>query len=358
MNKLSGGRSTGIDLLRLICAFLVVCIHSNYSGKNYIMPLARNAVPVFFMISGYYYSSVEKRGGQLKQIIKTLKLIAVSTTIYMIWDFCLTFYILTPPVTGIPFPVFVLARLRYIFFESSMIWPNFLVFNVPPFGEHLWYINAFLYVLLLVWLISRFMDRRKLYFLIPVFLAAFIFLDTYSNIFFGWRISDYYRRNFLVMGLPFFLLGDFLQSWKKRSALSTGTILCVFIVSFAAVISEAVFCWKTDPSIEHELYIGTAFSAAALLLLAERNLGIYENKLIQSLAGLGRKYSQGIYVLHLFFVNSLAVSARVLASRFPGFPVQSILSSPICVMLLSMLTLLLWDKAKNLFLSSGKLLKS
>ena len=51
-------RNTSLDLMRWICAFLVVVIHVPIVGAHFIMPITRIAVPFFFMITGYYlYSS-------------------------------------------------------------------------------------------------------------------------------------------------------------------------------------------------------------------------------------------------------------------------------------------------------------
>lgn len=54
----TNNRQYNIDILRLICALLVVCIHcTNYSLREYILPITRIAVPIFFIISGYFLYS-------------------------------------------------------------------------------------------------------------------------------------------------------------------------------------------------------------------------------------------------------------------------------------------------------------
>ena len=49
-------RNEGIDMLRMVCAFFIVCIHIPFPGGvgSYIKAVSRIAVPIFFMISGYY----------------------------------------------------------------------------------------------------------------------------------------------------------------------------------------------------------------------------------------------------------------------------------------------------------------
>lgn len=50
-------RAENIDILKAICAFLIVCIHVSFPGKvgAYFTALTRVVVPIFFMISGYFY---------------------------------------------------------------------------------------------------------------------------------------------------------------------------------------------------------------------------------------------------------------------------------------------------------------
>ena len=57
MNKIDKNRNLGVDILKFLCAFLVVMIHAPIQGvSQYTTPIARIAVPIFFMITGYYYS--------------------------------------------------------------------------------------------------------------------------------------------------------------------------------------------------------------------------------------------------------------------------------------------------------------
>lgn len=46
-------KADNIDILKAICAFLIVCIHELFPGivGAYFTTLARVAVPVFFMIT-------------------------------------------------------------------------------------------------------------------------------------------------------------------------------------------------------------------------------------------------------------------------------------------------------------------
>ena len=47
-------RLNNIDLLKFICAVLVVFLHMGTPYQQYILPLTRCAVPCFLIISGYF----------------------------------------------------------------------------------------------------------------------------------------------------------------------------------------------------------------------------------------------------------------------------------------------------------------
>lgn len=67
-------RAYNIDILKAICAFLIVCIHVHFPGTigAYFMTLTIIAVPIFFMITGYFYSGKIKKQYQSKRLKKNI----------------------------------------------------------------------------------------------------------------------------------------------------------------------------------------------------------------------------------------------------------------------------------------------
>lgn len=51
-------RYNGLDILKCICAFLIIIIHTPFDSvfSDYLVALARIAVPVFLMITGFFIS--------------------------------------------------------------------------------------------------------------------------------------------------------------------------------------------------------------------------------------------------------------------------------------------------------------
>ncbi|MDD5792875.1 MAG: acyltransferase family protein [Erysipelotrichaceae bacterium] len=78
-------RNKGLDILRIICALMVVFIHTNHQSV-YILSLCTIAVPIFFMISGYLHDSHKSLK---KQIVRILKILLITTASYFVIYFLL-----------------------------------------------------------------------------------------------------------------------------------------------------------------------------------------------------------------------------------------------------------------------------
>lgn len=87
-------RIKSIDVARLLAAFLVVCIHCwRYPGRDYILPIARVAVPLFFLICGFFLSckTSEETDARIKRSIRKISTIwIIGTLLYLIdaYQFC------------------------------------------------------------------------------------------------------------------------------------------------------------------------------------------------------------------------------------------------------------------------------
>lgn len=132
-------RFVGFDILKFICAFLVVCIHTPFPGDAaaYFTALTRIAVPIFFMITGYYYCEMLESGKVAGQIKKILLLVIEANSLYLTWK---CFYAVASG-NG-------LAQYIEVTFTVENI-AKFLVLNESLFYGHLWYLGAILYVLII-----------------------------------------------------------------------------------------------------------------------------------------------------------------------------------------------------------------
>lgn len=281
LEETKGKRLNDLDVLKVICAFLVICIHISYKGNlgNTITPLCRIAVPIFFMIIGYFYYKTSK--SPLKQIKKVLILIILANCLYFVFGIMINGQIELPTKEDIV---------------------KSLIFNSSPFAFHLWYLNALLYVLIIVYIADKLNIRKKMYFLIPVLLITNIIFGEYAIALFNKDYDPIYMRNFLFIGLPYFLIGDLLYKNKenliKKFSIKKLTIL-IPIFALTTVLEEHILTINKMDAIG-DIYISTTFLAIAIFLFSIQAKQVSdENKL----AIIGRKYSTYIYIVHLVFID-------------------------------------------------------
>ena len=291
-NNISANRYYSLDVLKCICAFLVVFLHIPSEFTYYYMPLTRIAVPVFFMISGYCIMGNDIEGKIRRSISRLLWLILWSSAIYILVRFTLQHFSIQS----------VIPSVKDIC--------KFLIFNENPWAPHLWYLNAYLYVLLIV----AFIAKRKLwniaYCLIPLLLIVDLAFGKYSLLLWKQEFDWIYVRNFLFVGLPYFLIGTFVRSkdwhiYKNQYVLIAGVIL-FSITSYL----ERYILTSIGANAVREHYLSTTFLAFSVFLLA---LCIKTEK-PNVLSNIGKKDSLYIYVFHMIVSAALSI----VIARLPG----------------------------------------
>lgn len=279
-------RNSSIDVLKFICAFCVVTIHSGFGGNVVIEPFLRCAVPIFFMISGYFIYNKIVRNDVGRIIIdarRILKILLISAAAY------------TPPLLadhyllGIDFGTSYKTIVNTIFFNDTY-----------PVAPHLWYLSAYIYVLVIVALTVKSQKWLKLQHL-SFALYTFVILMLYIWFFFkGKGINPVYYRNFLFEGLPFFCTGALISQYKSKLPkihkrhLYIITVILVFLsyIEFKALANNGI---KTD------IYFFT-LPLSMTVVIASLKTKVSSNNI---LAYLGREYSLPLYIVHLFIAKHI-----------------------------------------------------
>ena len=227
-----------IDILRLICAVMVVAIHTqplteyeNIAGyfATYIFP--RMGVPFFFAVSGYFYISGLMQGK--KVFLKYLKRLL---TIYILWSF-------------IYYSVDFIQVMRSNSSIAGFIKRSFFNFFISGSHYQLWFFPVLIFCVILVTVLRKY--------LIGLSILSFLL---YGG---GCLVGAYYKlgsaiplinslyhsnqletvRRYLFMGLPFFMLGYVLihvsrklNSVKNKTVLlATGIIAVLFLAEILVV---------------------------------------------------------------------------------------------------------------------------
>lgn len=291
-------RIAGFDILKCFCALLIVCMHFPFpsTAGQLVNVLTRIAVPVFFMITGYFYDSTVQRGREKKQIAKILKLTVAANLGYFV------IYALGHLVKKD-----IGAYLVKVFSPKSLF--EFFVLNESPFEGHLWYLGALLYVLVIAYLLNKAGKLKILMYLAPVLIIAELFLGRYSVFVFGEPLNMLFSRNFLFTGLPFFGIGMMIKRAKVPQ--SPVPFFIAAVVFYLTSVFEKYLPQIAGFKSDRENYLSTALLAISVFLIFET---VYSNRTPSRfgsrLAAVGLKYSAWIYIIHPLAGKAMAFAVK------------------------------------------------
>lgn len=282
-----------LNAIKIMAAFFVVCIHIRFPGDfgNAVVAVARFAVPFFFMLSGFFsfYENKEVLNAKYKRKIKHLCTIFTgSFLMYLAYDS------LTHILNG--------SLMNYLADKFSFVaLAEFIAFNHPRVMEALWFLPALVYATVVFFFFEKKGITKKMYFLIPVLFVAGVvlreileFTENPPQI----MKEAYLYRNWLFVGLPFFMLGHWIKAneEKLQNKFSDASLIVIMLVATAE--SVAVELLHTQKS----LYIGTFFAVGALFVFALKKEGSVKTG---KLAVYGAEYSLYVYIFHIMVRNVL-----------------------------------------------------
>lgn len=271
--------------LKAICAAGVVYLHSWYANE-YIFLFSKLAVPIFFAISGYFLFSQDSFFENVKilhAIKKTIKLILLSNFLYIIYWAILWRAGYETPIT-IDSPVFFLTWL-------------FLGGNISP---PLWYLNAYVEALVAIFVLVKVLRLGNFLFIIAMICYCLsLILGRYSFLFDFTIPKDWIYTNFLVLGIPFIVLGMYVKKYEGILVKHGWVVLMISLLAFWVEIK----LYQNVASFGGKGYTGiTSFalvSAILIICLKYRNV-VSEHNLLTIV---GKTYSLQIYVLHYLFLS-------------------------------------------------------
>ncbi len=272
--------------LRLICASAIVIIHSNLIGKEYCMPLCRLAVPIFFMITGYFTFEDDVWFNTQKtkeNIIKLVKIIIIINTLYLLLYFCIYLF------NGF----FDKDMLKISYWASVFVFGGKLVYQA-------WYLNAYVQALVVLLVLKNFRYGESIfYILIPIGLFLNLILGKYGFVLgLPTDLQQSFSRNVVTVGLPCLGIGMLL---KKHNGIvceirHLGVIL---IISITLLYIESLFLRHIGiPEANGNIVLCTIPVSVCLFSLCLKN----KNAGAGLLEDLGKKHSTNIYYVHYAFV--------------------------------------------------------
>lgn len=292
-------RYDGIDLMKFICAILVVAIHAvpfeelgPWWGFEFEQVITRIAVPFFFFCSGFFFIKKMMSEGTdpenaLRAAVKRLAwLYAAWCGIYFIYDFrmCLKE---AGSLSG-----------------AAVLYLRDLVFLGGHF--HLWYLPALMVSLLLLYVGFR-LKRMGLFLGIG---ALLYIIGLAGNTYYGFTaglpwLRNLYEtyfvifvttRNGLFFGFLYVMLGG-MAAWRKSTVRYRSGILLTALFLLLLHAEAYLLEWNGIPR-EYDLYVMTV----PVTYLLFQTLFVAGTQLKKRTAEFFRNTSMGVYFIHGIFL--------------------------------------------------------
>lgn len=315
-------RKVGIDILKGLCAILVILIHFPFLGigGKIITIVARCAVPVFFMCSGFFLKKGDENNRAIlcKKLKHVGRIIAFSVILYIFY----TIY-----CNGIEYVVSEINILNLL---------KLFIFNAPQISSmHLWFLFALFYSYILYFAICK-LNLQKYKLGIAAMGLTVNLMVREVALSWGIDILPQFVRNAYFFGLPFFILGTQIRdSEKELQTLRTGKCVTIAIIGLVLSVLENKFLG--DYTLE--LSVGTIAFAVCVFVLALR----YSGNGLLKLEYLGENCSLYIYVVH-FIVGTMVF--KIISMDAGGLWIDTILTVAMSVLISIILSLII-NKLKS-----------
>lgn len=194
-------RNVALDVLKLILAMIVVITHGGvlwgYSDLGYqftVHGLFRIVVPIFMMVSGYFFISVIRSNSLLSWLKKVVAMYAFWMLVYAY------FWLDMQAVT--PYEILKLLRVVVMGYH------------------HLWFLSALISAAIMLYALRHSSSKKLFVLALSLYGMGLCFIYTGRYHLLAGSPLDalfnevWFHRNFLFFGFPFFCIGYLLRRWK------------------------------------------------------------------------------------------------------------------------------------------------
>lgn len=309
-------KSEALYILKGLACLGVIFIHCPFPSKlgNMFTELCCFAVPVFYLIAGYYSYNVQTNRIKAR-IIKLLKFALCCFVLYLLLK------IGTKIIEG-----GIKDYLYELFSIKNLI--NIIVFSSPPFWEPGWYIIGMIETYI-TWLIAKKYNKTEPLLKVTPFLfiigvIIYIVCNTY--------FSGFGKFIYIGRALPWFLEGIIIRDKVENKALKVNNkkICIIGILAYIFSTTQSLL----EATIEYD-YLGTVIYSLCLFLFFIYNSNKIHNKVLKTI---GKKYSKTIYAYH----SAVIAVISIIFDRFlPYNNLLEVIKPLICLTLVVVLSVCL-----------------
>lgn len=188
------------------------------------------------------------------------------------------------------------------------------------------------------------MGSKKIYYLVPFLLITDLIFGKYSLLLWGQSFPIFFVRNFLFVGLPYFLIGDILF---KKQIKPKSNILVLFILIFTlTTLSERYILSSMNLNSSRDHYASTTFLAIFLFLYFAKLEINMQNKVNKLSCFIGSKITLGVYIIHPIFIEIMNILTHLMINKSSVLLIYNYLE-PIFIYLLSITFVYIFSKVNN-----------
>lgn len=322
MNNTSTSRVPiySLYVLKAICAFIVVACHTRMEIFDRMLSgIDMSAVPIFYMISGYfiYTDNLQTMVDRMKKTsIKLLWLILSLNALYYLVVFVNHGNV-----------VKTLPELLNWIFQGGVI------------TGHLWYLTAFAEATLFFWLFLSVFKGRYLS-ILPVLLLSGALGAKYA-VLLGGTETLYPVFTVYAYAIPYLALGFLIKKNEEKLALNSYLLFAFVILSILLCVAEEKLLLTAISSGGNiGPLLSTPLISISCFLLALRHKDFGKNSFAVTV---GEKYSGQIYYFHILIATGLGILFSLLGIR-PFYEANATVLAFIGSLLFAMLLSYIQDK--------------
>lgn len=292
-------RNQMLDLIKSFGCIGVVFIHIMFPGEfgEIIKSISSYAVPVFFMITGYYAYGMDDKTIK-RRLIKIIKIFIFAYILFMFSDVSVAFknHQIGEWVKN---NYNIVSVIKCIFFCT-------IGFAVP-----LWYLVAQIETYVFWYVIVKTKKEDIAMRVMPLLFVLYVSITTFcTTMGYDW----FWKVNFLTCSLSWYLLGYYLHTLPEEfiNKISFGDIIVCGLIGVAIVLLPTIYVMKCNfSSFGHIPY------ATSIFLIALK----YNKSVCFFLEFIGKKLSLWIYIFHVPISMVIKMFAKVIL----GVDIESML---------------------------------
>ena len=275
-----------LDALKVVLAICVVALHCKILGGNdtaigYMLGngLFRVAVPVFFIINGYYLCHTLSEGHSFGAWFKR------GLWMYLFWMLVYSPFYVDPATVGTLRGLLGIVKSFLIGYFHLWYLVGMLGGGLVLYALRHWRTPQLVTLALIAYLIGLALQYARVYYVLPD-----PFLQHFNQ-------NDYAARNFLFMGFPFMCMGFVFAKHQVAQAVSRPLVWGWLVMGVALMLAESYmnYSLRANPQLYFDFMFSLPILTPALFLLA----CVYFRA---SSSNTAAKVSSAVYYIHPLFI--------------------------------------------------------